>query len=179
MYLPCEEMLFDRERAIGADLGIRHQVTFSNGVSIRYSVPITDRLRRLYQQFSRTKKDSKNRSRIRLKIQKEFYRLTNTKTDIKNKIVSYLKRHYQIVCYQDDDIETWQRIWGSKILSTSIGGIKDMLKGRISTPVEVERGYPSTYLCLCGSMNIISLNEEVYRCKDCGLTMHRDVKAAI
>lgn len=176
-HLP-EERKENKNKAIGIDLGMRNQLVFSNGVSVKYRVPITSRIRRIYQRLSKTEKSSNNRYKTRLKLQKEFYRLSSIKSDIKNKVVSYLKRNYQIVCYQDDDIKAWQRIWGRKVLDTAIGGIKDILQERISTPVEVPRDFPSTNLCQCGSFNFIPLDSDMFICSSCGFRMHRDVKAA-
>lgn len=61
----------------------------------------------------------------------------------------------------------WQRIWGMKILSTSIGGIISTLKQKVHTPVEVNRMYPSTKTCSkCGNIQDVALDERVYVCKN-------------
>ena len=168
----------EKIKSIGIDLGIKNQMTFSNGVSIQYQISLTKRLRRLYQKLSRTQKGSNNRFKTQIKIQKEFYRLTCKKDDIKNKIVSHLKKHYDIVCFQDDAVQSWQRLWGSKILDTAIGGIKDILRERISTPMAVPPWISTTERChRCG--NIRNVSKDVYVCPICGLNIHRDVNAAI
>ena len=170
----------NRIRSIGIDLGMKNQLTFSNAVSVKYRVYLTRKLRKLYQKFSRTKKGSNNRYKARLRIQKEFYRICNRKQDIKNKIVHYLKENYQVVCYQDDDIKEWQRIWGRKVLDTAIGGIKDILDERIPTPVAVPRDVLTTQKChRCGNIEDIPLDKYIFECSRCGLKIHRDLNAAI
>ena len=166
--------------SIGIDFGMKNQMTFSNGVSVQYRIPLTRRLRKLYQKLSRTEKNSKNRHRIRLKLQKEFYRINNRKRDIKNKIVSYLKNNYDTVCYQDDNVHLWQRVWGRKVLDTAIGGIKGILDERMPTSVAVPPDVLTTQRChRCGNMEDIPLKQYVFSCSVCGLEIHRDVNAAI
>jgi len=166
--------------SIGIDFGMKNQMTFSNGVSVQYRIPLTERLRKLYQKLSRTERNSKNRYKIRLKLQKEFYRINSKKADMKNKIVSYLRRHYDTVCYQDDDMHIWQRVWGRKVLDTAIGGIKGILDERIPTPVAVPPEVPTTQRChSCGSIESIPLGQYQFVCSSCGNSIHRDVNAAI
>jgi len=174
------EPVDSRDSAVGIDFGLRNQITLSNGIAVQYRVPVaTGKLRRLYKRFSRTEKGSHNRFKIQLKLQRQYARTNNIKSDIKNKIAHCIKNHYSIVCYQDDDMHQWQRIWGSKVLDTAIGGLKGIFDTRIPTPIVVDNDFPSTNLCSnCGAFNNISLAEEIYSCPECGFTMHRDWKAA-
>lgn len=167
---------------IGLDFGISKQITLSNGISIEYSIPITKKIRKLYQKMSRQILHSKNWYNTRNKLRKEFDRLNNIKGDIKNKIVHYISDNYTTVCYQYDNIKSWQRIWGRKILSTAIGGIISTLKTKVRTPVEIDRFFPSTKRCYkCGHEYDIGLNERIYSCKniECENIMDRDWNSAI
>jgi len=167
------------DKAVGIDFGVRNQLTLSNGISIQYRVPITKKLKKLYQKLSKKQKNSNNRYKARVKVQKEFCRLNRIKDDIKNKIVSCIKNNYSIVCYQNDSIKLWQTWWGRKTFETALGEIKNILKERISTPIALKREFPSTRRCFCGTENQIQLDEEIYSCINCGLRMHRDLKASI
>jgi putative transposase len=159
----------------GVDLGLSRQLTLSNGIGIKYSIPITPKLRRLYRKFSKQKLHSKNWYRTIIKLNKEYDRINNVKKDIKCKIVSHLKKNNSIVCFQDENVKAWQRIWGRKILSTGIGGIISTLKKKVHTPVQVDRMYPSTKTCSkCGNIQEMTLDERVYICKKCGNIMDRD-----
>jgi len=75
-YIP-KEAGPQNKKAIGVDLGVRNQVAFSNGVKLSYSVPMSDRLRRLYHFFSRAKPNSRNREKLLLKIRKEYQKESN------------------------------------------------------------------------------------------------------
>ncbi|MFP3262140.1 MAG: hypothetical protein RXP28_04830 [Nitrososphaeria archaeon] len=48
-------------KAIGIDLGVKDQIAFSSGINVSYSVPQSERLKKLQRYFSRAKKGSKNR----------------------------------------------------------------------------------------------------------------------
>lgn len=175
-------------KSIGLDFGIAEQITLSNGIRINYMIPISNKLRKLYKKLSRQKQlklsqeyHSHNWEKTRLKIQKEFDKHTNIKEDIKNKIVHRLGE-YQIVCYQDDNIKSWQRIWGRRILETSIGGIKSDIDKKIQTPVEIDRFFPSTKKCSeCGHEREIDLDERIYECLNpkCQIKKDRDWNSSI
>ena len=110
-----------------------------------------------------------------IKLNKEYDRINNIKKDIKNKIVSHLKDNNGTVCFQDENVKAWQRIWGRKILSTSIGGIISTLKKKVHTPIEINRMYPSTKTCSdCGNIQDMTLDQRVYICKKCGKVKDRD-----
>ncbi len=168
--------------SIGIDFGLSKQLMYSNGTSIQYSIPVSPKLRKLARRLSKQKLHSKNWNKTRIKLNKEYEKTTNIKQDIKNKVVSFLKDKYGTVCFQDENIKAWQRIWGRKILSTSIGGIISTLKKKVHTPVEVNRMYPSTRTCSkCGNIQDIALDERVYVCKNkkCGNIMDRDHNSGI
>ena len=166
----------------GIDFGILRQLTLSNGITVEYEAPITERLRRLAQSMSRKVLHSKNWNKARNKLTKEYEKLNNIKRDTKNKIIRCLRNNFKIVSYQNDPISGWQRIYGRKILSTGIGEIKSMLEKKIQTPVEVNRWYPSTKTCCkCGNKYNIKRSERIYSCKNekCGNIMDRDFNSAI
>lgn len=169
-------------RHIGLDFGIAHQIVLSNGIKVEYRIPIPKSLRKKHKKLSRQEMLGKNWNKTRTKIQKEYDELNNKKIDIKNKIVHRFKDRYQITCYQDENIKSWQRIWGRRILETSIGGIISTLRLKVRTPVEIDRFFPSTKKCSkCGIIREIELDERVYICKnpECKNEMDRDWNSAI
>jgi putative transposase len=166
--------------SVGIDFGLSKQLTLSNGIAIQYTVPVSPKLRRIARKLSNQELHSKNWNKTRIKLNKEYEKATNIKEDIKNKVVSYLKTKYGTVCFQDENIKAWQRIWGRKILTTSIGGIISTLKQKVHTPIEVNRMYPSTKTCSkCGNIQDIALDERVYVCKKCNNVMDRDHNSGI
>jgi putative transposase len=170
------------EASIGIDFGCETQMTFSNGVKVKWQVPPTKRLRRLDKKIAHNKNKprSKKKSQDYAKRQKEYERLTNRKSDIRHKIVSAVKNNFRYVCFQDESIHAWHAgNHGKKIQFSGIGGIISDLKHKSHTPLEVEKFFPSTQLCpKCGTRKKLSLSERTYEC-DCGFGMDRDVKSAI
>ncbi|MFX0113129.1 MAG: RNA-guided endonuclease InsQ/TnpB family protein [Candidatus Hodarchaeota archaeon] len=178
-YQPKESQPTLPLQGIGLDFGLKQQLTFSNGVVLNWNIPFPKRLQRLYRRFSKTQKGSKNRHKAKLKLLKEFQKYSNRKKEVRNQTVGYLKRDYQIVCFQNDPFAAWQRLWGRKMLNLSLGAMKRILKERICSPSEVAQSFASTQLCSrCGSKQNVSLDERLYQCPHCGLSIERDNNAA-
>lgn len=175
------EIKFVPNEVIGIDFGCETQLTFSNGVKVKFQVEPSRRLRRLDRKVMRRGKKarSNNKTKDQLKRQKEYEHLTNQKKDIRHKLVSAITNNYRYVCFQDESIHAWAMGGhGKKIQHSGIGGIISDLKHKSHTPLEVDKFFPSTKLCpQCGKKNILSLSERIYAC-ECGFEMDRDWKSA-
>jgi putative transposase len=168
------------ERSVGIDLGIKNQLTLSNGIRINYEVPITDQMKKLCRKLSKKKYYSHNWWKVKTKLDKAYDLTTSIKKDIRNKIVHQLTERFDVICYQDDPIKAWQRIWGRRILNTSLGGIISALEKKARTPRKVNRFIPTTGICSrCGARNQVTLADRIYECAYCGLVMDRDRNSAI
>jgi len=99
-------------------LGVKDQVTFSNGVKLSYSVPVSEGLRRLYRFFSRAK-PGMNGDKLFLKIKKEFQKENNVKRDITNKVARHVTNNYSRVVFQGDSMRSWGKPFGEKIYQIS------------------------------------------------------------
>ena len=84
-------------KEIGLDLGIKTNLTTSEGEKIDVSVGESDRLKRLQREMFRRVKGSNNRYKTINQIQREYLKLSNKKKDKANKIVSKLKQYSTIV----------------------------------------------------------------------------------
>jgi putative transposase len=167
---------------IGIDFGCDTQLTFSNGVKVKFQVPPSKRLRRLDRKIMRRGKKarSNNKTKDQIKRQKEYERVTNKKKDIRHKLVSAITNNYRYVAFQDDSIHAWAMGGhGKKVQHSGIGGILSDLKHKSVTPLEVDKFFPSTKLCpQCGKKNSPTLADRTYEC-DCGFVMDRDLKSSI
>ncbi|MEM0040762.1 MAG: transposase [Thermofilum sp.] len=182
-YVPKEQKVHNG-KAIGIDLGIKDQITFSNGIKVQYAVPMPDRIRRLYKAFSRSKykegERSKRGMKLLQKIRRAFQHHKNQKKDIINKIVHYVTTHYEYIAYQDDYIASWVRLYGKRIHETSIGELRERLRRKASTPLEVGRFTRTTGVCInCGTVQHLSLSDRMVVCPSCHSVLDRDVGAAI
>lgn len=169
-----------RFKSIGMDIGMARQPTLSNGVGVKFEVPATKKIRRLHRELSRRKLHGKNWFKTEVKLNKAYHECNAQKRDIRNKIVSKITGTYDAICFQNDNISGWQRMWGRRMQSTAVGGITGALEQEAHTPVEVDRFYASTKKCsLCGAINGIGLHERLYECHDCRSVIDRDLNAAI
>jgi putative transposase len=164
---------------VGIDFGIKSQLNLSNGIDIKYQIKPTKRLIKCCKDLSRKELHSANWYKARTKLQKEYEYCNNLKADIKNKILNILKTEFNPICFQDDCMRGWQRIWGIRTLSTSIGGIIADLR-KSATAIKVDRFYASTKTCsVCGEKYNIGLEERIYHCKSCGAKLPRDYNSAV
>jgi len=167
-------------KAIGVDFGIKNQITISNGVVIRWSVPETKRLKRLQKAISRKKRGSRNYQKVRKKLQKEWEYIGNVRKDIQNRIYALLKS-YDLVAIQDENIKGWHSgLFGKQVQSTGIGGITSRLKHSLETLILVDRYTPTTKTCSrCGHIQEMRLDQRVFRCEACGVVIDRDLNASL
>jgi len=164
---------------VGLDFGIKTQIALSNGIELSYQVtPPVKKMRRACQNLSAKESHSGNWYKAKTKLGKQYEKITNQKTDIKNKLMHIFKNEFSTVCYQNESIKAWQRIWGKRILNTAIGGITASLK-KTPTSVQVDKFFPSTKQCpCCLNKQDMPLSDRMFVCNTCGHTSPRDVKAA-
>lgn len=169
------------EACIGIDFGCETQLSFSNGIKVKFEVPVNKRIRRLDRKIMRKRrKNSKNKAKDQSKRRKAYEKLVNQKKDIRNKVVNAITTCFKYVCVQNESIKAWQAgNHGKKITNTAIGGIMSDLKHKSHTPIVVDKFFPSTQLCpKCSKKNKLELSERVYSC-ECGYMNDRDIKSAI
>ena len=165
-------------KEIGLDFGIKTNITTSEGKKIDVSVEESERLKSLQKKLQRQKKGSNNRYKTIKKIQREYQKIGNKKTDKANKIVHELKQ-YGCIVIQDEQISNWHRKNGmSKVVQHScMGLIKSKLK-QLPQTVVLDKYIPTTKWCpCCHKLNELSLNDRTYVC-ECGYQEDRDIHAA-
>ena len=188
-YLPKEQVINEIkekqiDEPIGVDLGVKDQLTLSNGEKIRWQVPETRRLKRLQQSLARKKKGSKNYWKVLMKIKREYEYLTNKRKDFLKKAVAFLKR-FKFIAIQDDSIKGWQEgLFGKQVQNSGIGGITARLRNLATLIPEmvkfVPKFEPTTQTCSrCGHRQKISLSQRVFKCEKCGLEIDRDINSAL
>jgi putative transposase len=165
----------------GIDGGIAHQLTLANGVQITYDIPLPVRLKRLYRLLSKKQYGSKNYVKTLRRLRRVFAHWTNQKRDVITKRVSILTAQYQIICYQDDPLTNWQRIWGTRLLNTALGALFTSLAERAVTPIAVDQWTATTKRCSqCGFVlpYSVPLSQRTFVCSECQLVLPRDWNAA-
>ena len=168
-------------QSIGIDFGCETQLTLSNGEKIKYQVKESRKVKTLDKSLKRKIKGSNNYYKCKEKRQKEYHSLTNKRKEIKNQIVSKLVKNYNVICFQDEDLQSWKSNGhGKKIQFSAIGGIISALQRKAVTPIVISKWYPSTQLCSsCGYRKKMDEKERTYLCPSCSAKMDRDINAAI
>ena len=173
------------KEVIGLDMGIKDQLTFSNGVKVNLYVEESEQLKGLTRKLSRQVKGSNQYRQTLNRIKKIFEHQSNKKNDVVNKLNSVLKQNY-IVCFQDELLNQWKRkkskhkfSFGRKVQHGILGRVKDKLKKNNSN-VMLESSVPTTQTCpMCGCLTKHSLDKRKYHCNHCGFeNADRDVHSA-
>ena len=185
-YLPKEKVIEEIKKnqtkePVGIDLGIKYQVTLSNGEKFSWYIPETRRLKKLQKELSRKRKGSKNYQKVKEQIRKEWEYIHNKRKDTQNKVISYLKK-FSLIAIQEDSVKSWKEgLFGKQVQNTGIGGITARLKtlATLIPVIFVDRYEPTSKSCsFCGYKQKIPLSERTFRCKNCGREIDRDVNSA-
>ena len=170
---------------IGLDMGIKDQLTFSNGVKVNFYLEESEQLKGLMRKLSRQVKGSNQYKQTLNRIKRIYEHYNNKKNDVVNKLNSVLKQNY-IICFQDELLRQWQRkkskrrfSFGRKVQHGILGRVKDKLK-KNSTNVMLESSVPTTQTCPeCGCLTKHGLDKRIYRCNHCGFdNADRDIHSA-
>ena len=173
------------KEVIGLDMGIKDQLTFSNGVKVNFYLEESEQLKNLMRKLSRQTKGSNQYKQTLARIKRIYEHYNNKKNDVANKLNSVLKTNY-IICFQDELLNQWKQkkskrrfSFGRKVQHGILGRVKDKLK-KNSSNVMLESSVPTTQTCPeCGCLTKHSLDKRVYHCNHCGYeNPDRDVHSA-
>lgn len=151
-------------------MGLKDNLTLSNGDKINIQVEETERLKRLQAKLQRQVKCSNNYYKTKSLIAKEYQHMSNKKNDITNKIVHRLLTNYSTIVIQDDNLNKWKdgaasnhTNRGKEIQHSVLGRIKMRLKesGQV---IWLDRWFPTTQYCFeCNtSPNTIQQKEHLF-----------------
>ena len=173
------------KEVLGLDMGIKDQLTFSNGVKVNFYLEESEQLKGLMRKLSRQTKGSNQYKQTLARIKRIFEHQNNKKSDVANKLNNILKQNY-IICFQDELLNQWKHkkskrrfSFGRKVQHGILGRVKDKLK-KNSSNVMLESSVPTTQTCpVCGCLTKHSLDKRKYHCNHCGFeSVDRDVHSA-
>ena len=173
------------KEVLGLDMGIKDQLTFSNGVKVNFYLEESEQLKGLMRKLSRQTKGSNQYKHTLTRIKRIFEHQSNKKNDVVNKLNFVLKQNY-IICFQDELLNSWKRkkskqkfSFGRQVQHGILGRVKDKLK-KNSTTVMLESSVPTTQTCpVCGCLTKHSLDKRKYHCNHCGFeNPDRDIHSA-
>ena len=183
-------MKVPRGGAVGVDLGIKTLATLSDGTVIenpRYLWKSERRLKRAQQALSRKVKGSRRRAKARAKVARIHARVANQRLDAMHKATTWLAGTYSDISVEDLNAAGMVKNHhlAKAVSDAAFAEFRRQLEYKTARTGArlhvVDRWYPSSKICSkCGRVKAkLSLNERVYRCDACGLSIDRDLNAAV
>ncbi len=177
---------------IGIDMGVLSFITTSENEKFDnplYMNKSLEKLQILHRQISKTKKGSRNRKKICLKLQKVWEHIDNQKKDYFHKISTKLVNGSKFIAVEKLNIKSMtsnkkNRYYNHRnILDSSWGVFLQMLKFKAENTgikyVEVNPMNTSKECSCCGRLQEMPTNIRIYYCNGCGLIIDRDYNSAI
>ena len=179
-----------RGGAVGVDLGVKNLATLSDGTVIPNPRALGARLkalRKAQQALSRKVMMSARREKARDRVARLHARVADVRADAMNKATAMIARSYNTVCIEDLNVAGMMKNHhlARSLVDASLGEFRRQLEYKTARTGSVlrvvDRWYPSSKTCSnCGTAKAkLSLSERVFNCDACGLSIDRDLNAAI
>ena len=176
--------------AVGVDLGVKTLATLSDGTIIenpRYLKKSERKLKKAQRALSRKIKGSNRRAKAKAKVTRIHAHVANQRLDGLHKFTTWLSRKYSDISIEDLHVAGMVKNHrlAKSIADAAFGEFRRQLEYKTARTGArlhvVDRWYRSSKTCSdCGRVKAkLSLSERTYRCDSCGLTMDRDLNAAI
>ena len=176
--------------AVGVDLGVKTLATLSDGAVIenpRYLKKSERKLKKAQRALSRKIKGSNRRAKAREKVARIHAHVANQRLDGLHKLTTRLAETFSDISIEDLHVAGMVKNHrlARSIADAAFGEFRRQLEYKTARTGArlhvVDRWYRSSKTCSgCGSVKAkLSLSERTYRCDSCGLTMDRDLNAAI
>ena len=183
-------VLVPKRGAVGVDLGLKNLATLSDGTVIPNPRALGTRLkalRKAQQALSRNVKGSVRREKAKVRVAKLHARVADVRADAIHKATAMIAQTYSVVCVEDLNVAGMvkNRCLARSVSDASLGEFRRQLEYKTARTGAVlrvvDRWYPSSKTCSnCGVVKAkLSLSERTFNCDACGLTIDRDLNAAI
>ena len=175
---------------VGVDLGVKNLATLSDGTVIPNPRALGARLkalRKAQQALSRKVKGSARREKAKGRVSRLYARVTDARMDAMNKAITMIARNYSVVCVEDLNVAGMVKNHNlaRSLSDAALGEFRRQLEyktARTGAALRVvDRWFPSSKTCSnCGTVKAkLSLSERTFNCDACGLSIDRDLNAAI
>ena len=176
--------------AVGVDLGVKHLATLSDGTVIPNPRALGTRLkalRKAQKALSRKVNGSVRRERAKGRVARLYARVTDARMDAINKATTMIAKTYSVVCIEDLNVAGMVKNHhlARSVSDAALGEFRRQLEYKTARSGAVlrvvDRWYPSSKTCSnCGTVKAkLPLSERVFNCDACGLSLDRDLNAAV
>ena len=174
---------------VGLDLGIKDFIVTSNGEKLKNEVKINEkRLKGLQKWLSRCKPGSKNRYKVKLKIQRLYLKIRNARKHMIYKLANNILKENDIVAVESLDVKSMYQVHkiAKHLKYLPIREFIRVLKYKSNwlgkRVIEINKYYPSSQCCnRCDYKNeeVKDLSVRKWTCPKCGMIHDRDINASI
>jgi len=187
--VPLTNILLEPTSIVGLDLGIKDFIVTSNGEKLKNEVKINEkRLKGLQKWLSRCKPGSKNRYKVKLKIQRLYLKIRNARKHMIYKLANKIIKENDIIAIEALDIKSMYQVHkiAKHLKNLPIREFIRVLKYKSNwlgkKVIEINKYYPSSQCCnRCGFKNeeVKDLSVRKWTCPRCGLIHDRDINASM
>ena len=177
------------ERVVGIDVGLLRFATLSSGDEIhnpRHLKSSLNDLKRLQQAYARTKRGSKNRLKLKVKICKLHLRIKNQRLDFLHKLTTHIVQNFDGIVIEYLHILGMLKNPHLALAISDVGWGKFFAMLRYKCEwygkvlVVINRFLPTSKTCSsCGEKKDMPLSKRTYSCSRCGSEIDRDLNAAL
>ena len=174
---------------VGLDLGIKDFIVTSNGEKLKNQVKNYEkRLKGLQKGLSRCKAGSKNRYKMKLKIQRLYLKIRNARKHMIYKLANKILKEDDIIAVENLDVKDMYKVHSiaKHLNKVPMGEFLRVLKYKAEwlgkKVIEINRYYPSSQICnRCEYKNkeVKDLSVRKWTCPSCGMEHDRDFNASI
>ena len=176
---------------VGLDLGIKDIIVTSYNEKIENSLSsleVKKRIVGLQKGLARCKPGSKNRYKIKLKIQRAYMKLKNIRKHLIHDVTNKIIKENDIIVMEDLNIKGMYQLHSiaKSLTNIPLAEIKRVLeykcKWQNKKLLTINRFYPSSQVCsVCEYQNkeVKDLAVRSWECSKCGSLHDRDVNASV
>ena len=187
--VPFIKPIINPTSVVGLDLGIKDFIVTSYGEKLKNEVKVNEkRLKGLQKGLARCKPGSKNRYKIKLKIQRLYLKIRNARKHMIYKLTNKILKESDIVALETLDVKSMYQVHSiaKHLKNIPISEFIRVLKYKSNwlgkKVIEINKYYPSSQCCnRCDYKNeeVKDLSVRKWICPRCGFEHDRDINASV